>query len=81
MLSAFFPNAVMIALTATANGVDRVKIKHSLNMNNAVEIVGNPDRRNIFYSKILRESDELLSYETNFKLYLGQLQVNYWKLV
>lgn len=64
MLSAFFPNAVMIALTATANGVDRVKIKHSLNMNNAVEIVGNPDRRNIFYSKILRESDELLSYET-----------------
>ena len=64
MLGAFFPNAVMIALTATANGMDRVNIKQSLHMNNAVEVIGNADRRNIFYSKIIRENDELISYET-----------------
>ena len=35
MLGAFFPNAVMIALTATANYMDRVDIKQSLHMNNS----------------------------------------------
>ena len=64
MLGAFFPNAVMIALTATANGMDRVEIEQSLHMDNPVEIIGNPDRANIFYSKILRISDELMSYES-----------------
>ena len=59
MLGAFFPIAVMIALTATANGMDRVEIEQSLHVDNPVEIIGNPDRANIFYSKILRISDEL----------------------
>ena len=63
MLGAFFPNAVMIALTATANGIDRVKIKHSLIMKNPVEVIASPNRSNIFYSKVLRENDELTSYE------------------
>ena len=62
MLSAFFPNAVMIALTATANAIDRVKIKEPLNMKNPVEVIGSANRRNIFYSKIIRESDEVRSY-------------------
>ena len=64
MLDAFFPNAVMIALTATANSMDRVEIEQSLHMDNPVEIIGNLDRANIFYSKILRISDELMSYES-----------------
>ena len=64
MLGAFFPNAVMVALTATANGMDRVKIKNSLHMNNTVEVIGNPDRKNIFYDKVLRETDELSSFES-----------------
>ena len=36
MLGAFFPNAVMIALTATKNYMDKVDIKQSLHMNNPV---------------------------------------------
>ena len=80
MLGAFFPNAVMIALTATANPMDRVDIEQSLHMSNPVEIIGNPDRRNIFYSKILRGSDELQSYEAILRPIADQLledKVNY----
>ena len=74
MLSAFFPNAVMIALTATANYMDRVDIKQSLHMNNPVEITSNPDRSSmIFYSKILRGSDEQLSYEAVLRPVADQL--------
>ena len=36
MLGAFFPNAVMIALTTTKNCMDRGDIKQSLHMNNPV---------------------------------------------
>ena len=63
MLCAFFPNAVMVALTATANKMDREDIKVSLNMRNTVEVVANPDRINIFLSKIFRGSEEIDSYE------------------
>ena len=80
MLSAFFPNAPMIALTATANLMDRVQIKHSLNIKDSVDVIGNPDRRNIFYSKELRDSDELVSYEMILKPIakkLIKLKMNY----
>ena len=80
MFSAFFPNAPMIALTATANLMIRVQIKHSLNMKSSVEIIGNPDRRNIFYSKELRDGEELVSYEMILKpiaMKLIKLKVNY----
>lgn len=63
MLVAFFPNAVLIALTATANSMDRAKIKDSLNMKNPVEVIGDADRPNIFYSKVFREGEEISSYE------------------
>ena len=42
----------MIALTATANGIYRVKIKHSLIIKNPVEVIASPNRINIFYSKL-----------------------------
>ena len=80
MVGAFFPNAVMNALIATANFMDRVDIEQSLHMSKPVEIIGNPDRRNIFYSKILRGSDELLSYEAILRPIADQLledKVNY----
>lgn len=63
MLGAFFPNAAIIALTATANKMDRIKIKDSLNMKNPVEVIGDGDRPNIFYSKVFREGHEIASYE------------------
>ena len=70
----------MNALIATANFMDRVDIEQSLHMSKPVEIIGNPDRRNIFYSKILRGSDELLSYEAILGPIADQLledKVNY----
>ena len=73
----------MIVLTATANYMDRVDVEQSLHMSNAVEIIGNPDGRNIFYSMILRGSDELLSYEAMLRPIADQLledKVNYHPL-
>lgn len=64
MLSAFFPNASLIALTATANKFDRTKIKESLNMKNPFEVIGDADRPNIFYSKAFRQGEEITSYES-----------------
>ena len=63
MLGAFFPNAAIIALTATANKMDRIKLKDSLNTKNPVEVIGDGDRPNIFYSKVFREGHEIASYE------------------
>jgi len=60
--------------------MDSVQIKHSLNMKDSVEIIGNPDRRNVFYSKELRASDELVSFEMILKpkaMKLIKLKVNY----
>ena len=70
----------MNALIATANFMDRVDIEQSLHMSKPVEIIGNPDRRNIFYSKILRGSDELWFYEAILRPIADQLledKVNY----
>ena len=49
MLCASFPNAPVLALTATANKMDRKHVKESLGLKNCAELVANPDRRNIFY--------------------------------
>ena len=63
MLDAFFPNAAITALTTTANKINRIKLKDSLNMKNPVEVIGDGDRPNIFYSKVFREGQEIASYE------------------
>ena len=59
MICAAFPTAPVLALTATANSVDRKQIKESLCLKKCVEIVANPDRRNIFYEKYFREGQDV----------------------
>ena len=51
MLCAAFRNAPGLALTAIARKNDRKQIKESLGLKNFVELVANPDRKNIFYEK------------------------------
>ena len=59
MLCAAFPSVPVVALTATASKADVMSIKGSLNLKNPVEIIGNPDRPNVFYEKIVRKGTDL----------------------
>ena len=59
MLCATFPSVPVVALTATASKADVISIKGSLNLKNPVEIIGNPDRPNVFYKKIVRKGTDL----------------------
>lgn len=59
MLCASFPNVPVLALTATANKYDRKYIKESLGLKKCVEVVANPDRKNIFYEKYLRKGQDV----------------------
>jgi superfamily II DNA helicase RecQ len=63
MVCAAFPTAHVLALTATANIIDRKHIKESLCLKKCVEIVANPDRRNIFYEKYFREGQDVDAIE------------------
>ena len=64
MLCAAFPNAPVLALTATASKNDRKQIKESLGLKNFVELVANPDRKNIFYEKHFRAGQDIDSIES-----------------
>lgn len=59
MLCATFPTVPVVALTATASKRDVTEIKVSLNLKNPLEIVGNPNRPNIFYKKVFRKGDDV----------------------
>ena len=59
MLCAAFPSVPVVALTATASKVDVISIKRYLNLKNPVQIIGNPDRPNVFHEKIVRKSTDL----------------------
>ena len=59
MLCATFPQVPVVALTATASKADIKEIKDSLNMKNPLEVIGNPNRRNIFYEKVFRKGDDI----------------------
>ena len=59
MLCATFPTVPVVALTATASKRDVTEIKASLNLKNPLEIVGNPNRPNIFYKKVFRKEDDV----------------------
>ena len=63
MLCATFPNVPVIAMTATANNIDRMQIKESLGLENCYELVANPDRSNIFYEKIFRHGQDIDAFE------------------
>ena len=55
MVSAFFPNVTLYALTATATRHDRKMIITTLCMKDVKNIVGNIDRPNIFIEKQFKE--------------------------
>ncbi len=63
MLCATFPNVPIIAMMATANKLDRKHIKDSLGLQNCFELVANPDRKNIFYEKIIRHGQDIDAFE------------------
>ena len=63
MLCATFPTVPVVALTATANKKDVSAIKQSLNLKNPLEVIGNPNRPNIFYKKVFRKGDDVDFFE------------------
>ena len=42
---------------------DFMKIKDSLNLKNFLEVIGNPNRPNIFYEKVFQKDDDIDFYE------------------
>ena len=46
-----FANIPVLAMTATATRQDREDIKRLLGFKQCVDVVGNPDRKTIFYEK------------------------------
>lgn len=59
MLCATFPQVPVVALTATASKADVKEIKDSLNMKNPLEVIGDPNRANIFYEKVFRKGNDI----------------------
>jgi len=55
MLCATFRNVAAVALTATASKKNIAIIKQSLYLKNPLEVIGNPNRPNIFYKKGFRK--------------------------
>ena len=54
LLGTFFPEAPVLALTATATLLYRNEIKNSLNMRKTITVEANPNRENIYYSVLRR---------------------------
>ena len=80
MLCATFPTVPVVALTATANKRDVTAIKESLNLKNPLEVIGNPNRPNIFYKKVFRKGDDVELFEeilTPIALGLREKKVDY----
>lgn len=80
MLCATFPTVPVVALTATASKADVRAIKQSLNLKNPLEVVGNPNRPNIFYKKVFRKGEEVDFFEDILKPMtcdLKEKKVNY----
>lgn len=59
VLCATFHDVPLLAMTATANKNDRTAIKESLGLNKWAEVIGNPDRTNIFYQKSFRSGQDM----------------------
>ena len=59
MLFATFPRVPVVALTATASKADVKAIKVSLNMKKPLEMIGDPNRANIFYEKVFCKGDDI----------------------
>jgi superfamily II DNA helicase RecQ len=66
MPCATFPNVPVIAMTATANKLGREHIKESLALQNCFDLIGNPDRTNIYYEKVFRLGQYILMPSRKF---------------
>lgn len=80
MLCATFPTVPVVALTATASKKDICAISQSLNLKNPLEVIGNPNRPNIFYRKVFRKGDDIDFFEDMLKPIADDLKeqkVNY----
>ena len=80
MLCATFPSVPVVALTATASKRDICTIRQSLNLKNPLEVIGNPNRPNIFYRKVFRKGDDMNFFEDMLKPIADDLKeqrVNY----
>ena len=64
MLCALFPEIPCNAMTATASRADMNGIADSLGLKNCKCIIGNPDRKNIFYEKVFRHGQDLDAIES-----------------
>ena len=53
----------VVALTATASREDVQAIKQSLNLKSPLEVIGDPNRPNIFYEKVFRKDDNVDFFE------------------
>ena len=80
MLCALFPSVPFLALTATACKEDRDTIKKTLHMTNPFEVVGSPNRVNIFYEKVFRVGPDIDAYENILKPIAENLLVQKYRL-
>ena len=59
MLCTTFLAVSVVALAATASKTDVSVIKESLNLKKPLEVIGNPNRPNIFYKRAFRKGDDV----------------------
>ena len=74
MLCATFSQVPVVALTATASKADVKAIKDSLNMKKPLEVIGDPNRANIFYEKVFRKGDDVDFFEELLKPVVSELK-------
>jgi hypothetical protein len=63
VLCAIFPDVPVLAMIATANSQDRKSIMQSLGVKKCKTVIGNPDRRNIYYQKRFQKGQDLHAIE------------------
>ena len=59
VLCASFPDIPVVAMTATASLSDVGKIEESLGLKKCKQVIGKPDRPNIFYKKVFRSGRDI----------------------
>ena len=74
MLFATFPQVPVVALTATASKADVQAIKDSLNMKKPLEMIGDPNRANIFYEKVFCKGDDIDFFKKLLKRMASKLK-------
>ena len=63
-LCSLFPDVPVVAMTATASLSDVNKIEESLGLKESKHVIGNPNRPNICYEKVLMQRKDIESIQT-----------------